>query len=90
MEAAGYVIVFGILLFLYWKTNAAKKTGLLFGLFLLLLMGVRIIVENFKEVQVNDRSDWILNTGQLLSIPFIIAGLYFVLNALNKNNTKHV
>ena len=90
MEAAGYAIVFGILLFLYWKTNAAKKTGLLFGLFLLLLMGVRIIVENFKEVQVNDRSDWILNTGQLLSIPFIIAGLYFVLNALNKNNTKHV
>lgn len=87
MEAAGYMLVFAILMYLYWKTNAAKKQGLLFGLFLLLLMGVRIIVENFKEVQVDERSDWVLNTGQLLSIPFIIIGLYFVINALRKKET---
>lgn len=84
MEAIGYVLVFGILLFLYWKTKAAQKQGLLFGLFLLLLMGVRIIVENFKEVQVDERSDWILNTGQWLSIPFIVAGLYFVITSFTK------
>lgn len=84
MEAAGYVLVFAILVYLYWKTNAAKKPGLLFGLFLLLLMGVRIIVENFKEVQVKERVDWDLNTGQWLSIPFIIIGLYFVINSFNK------
>lgn len=84
MEAMGYVLVFGILFFLYWKTKAAQKQGLLFGLFLLLLMGVRIIVENFKEVQVDERSDWILNTGQWLSIPFIVAGLYFVITSFKK------
>ena len=89
MEAAGYVIVFAILMYLYWKTNAAKKEGLLFGLFLLLLMGVRIIVENFKKVQVTERSDWVLNTGQWLSIPFIIIGLYFVINALRKKEPTH-
>jgi len=84
MEAVGYVVVFAILMYLYWKTKAAQKTGLLFGLFLLLLMGVRIIVENFKVVQVDERSEWVLNTGQWLSIPFILAGLYFVINALRK------
>ncbi len=84
MEAAGYVLVFAILMYLYWKTDAAKKPGFLFGLFLLLLMGVRFIVENFKEVQVVERGEWALNTGQLLSIPFIIAGLYFVINSFNK------
>lgn len=89
MEAAGYVLVFAILFYLYWKTNSSKKQGLLFGLFLLLLMGVRIIVENFKEVQVDERSEWVLNTGQLLSIPFIIIGLYFVINALRKKETTN-
>ena len=86
MEAFGYVFVFLILYFLYWKTNARKKTGFLFGLFLLLLMTVRIIVEQFKVEQVDGRDDWIytLNTGQVLSIPFILIGLYFVFRPYKK------
>ena len=84
MEATGYLLVFFILMFLYWKTEARKKPGLLLGAFLLLLMGVRIIVERFKEVQVEGREEWFLNTGQLLSIPFILIGLYLVYNALTK------
>ncbi len=90
MEAVGYFLVFVILMFLYWKTQARKKVGLLFGLFLLLLMGVRMIVENFKEVQVEDRNEWLLNTGQLLSIPFILIGLYFVFTSFKRNETSHV
>ena len=84
MEAVGYAIVFLIIFYLYWKTKASEKLGLLFGTFLLLLMGVRLIVENFKEVQVNERADWILNTGQLLSIPFILIGIYLVYTALTR------
>lgn len=86
MEAFGYVFVFIILYFLYWKTEARKKPGFLFGLFLLLLMTVRLIVENFKREQVEGREDWIfsLNTGQVLSIPFILIGLYFVVTAFTK------
>lgn len=86
MEAFGYVFVFLILFFLYWKTEARKKPGLLFGLFLLLLMTVRLVVENFKREQVSGREDWIfsLNTGQVLSIPFIIIGLYFVITSFTK------
>jgi prolipoprotein diacylglyceryl transferase len=79
-EAFGYVFVFLILFLLYWKTNKRQQEGFLFGLFLLLLMAVRVFVEQFKIAQVDGREDWILglNTGQVLSIPFILIGLYFM------------
>ena len=56
------------------------QEGYLFGLFLLLLMTVRVFVELFKIAQVDGREDWILglNTGQILSIPFILIGIYFM------------
>ena len=79
-EAFGYVFVFLSLWFLYWKTKKSEQTGFLFGLFLVLLMSVRLFVEQFKIAQVDGREDWImgLNTGQVLSIPFIVMGLYFM------------
>jgi prolipoprotein diacylglyceryl transferase len=88
MEAFGYVFVFLILFAIYWKTEVRKKPGFIFGSFLLLLMTVRIIVEQFKLPQVNSRSDWDLNTGQLLSIPFILIGLYFVITSLIKKEAQ--
>lgn len=82
-EAFCYVFVFAILYFLYWKTNASKKSGFLFGLFLVLLFTVRIIVESVKESQGGFESNLgnVLSTGQWLSIPFIVVGLFFVLRA---------
>ena len=79
-EAFGYIFVFLILFLLYWKTNKRQQEGFLFGLFLLLLMAVRVFAEQFKIAQVDGREDWILglNTGQVLSIPFILIGLYFM------------
>jgi phosphatidylglycerol:prolipoprotein diacylglycerol transferase len=82
-EAFGYIFVFAILFFLYWKTDASKKPGFLFGLFLILLFTVRIIVESVKESQGGFESNLgnILSTGQWLSIPFIVVGLFFVIKA---------
>ena len=79
-EAFGYIFVFLTLWFLYWKGKKSKQTGFLFGLFLVLLMTVRLFLERFKIEQVVGRDDWILglNTGQVLSIPFILIGLYFM------------
>jgi len=87
-EAFCYIFVFAILFFLYWKTDARKKSGYLFGLFLVLLFTVRIIVESVKESQGGFESDLgnILSTGQWLSIPFILVGLYFVITA--KQNSE--
>ncbi|NHN27507.1 prolipoprotein diacylglyceryl transferase [Flavobacterium jejuense] len=81
-EALGYVIVFAILFYMYWKTEARNKAGLLFGTFLLLLWTVRFFVEYVKESQGGFENYPIfssLSTGQWLSIPFIIAGLYYIL-----------
>jgi len=79
-EAFGYLFVFLIVYFIYWKTKKGMQEGYLFGLFLLLLMTVRVFVEQFKIAQVDGREDWILgfNTGQILSIPFILIGIYFM------------
>ena len=79
-EAFGYLFVFLIVYFIYWKTKKGTREGYLFGLFLLLLMTVRVFVEKFKIAQVDGREDWILgfNTGQILSIPFILIGVYFM------------
>ena len=79
-EAFGYLFVFLIVYFIYWKTKKGTQEGYLFGLFLLFLMTVRVFVEQFKIAQVDGREDWILgfNTGQILSIPFILIGVYFM------------
>ena len=83
-EAFGYVFVFAILFYMYWKTDARNKQGLIFGTFLVLLWTVRFIVEFVKESQGGFEKMEAFNalsTGQWLSIPFIIAGLFFIFRA---------
>lgn len=81
-EAFGYIFVFALLFFLYWKTNARLKQGYLFGMFLVTLFTVRIIVESVKESQGGfENVLGMLSTGQWLSIPFILAGLYLIFTA---------
>ena len=64
-----------------WVWMAACAV-VVFGLFLVLLFTVRFIVEFVKESQGGFESALgILSTGQWLSIPFIIVGLYFIVKA---------
>jgi phosphatidylglycerol:prolipoprotein diacylglycerol transferase len=77
-EAGSYIFVFLALWYFYWKTEKSEQPGFLFGLFLVLLWSVRFIVEYVKEAQNIERADWLLTTGQLLSIPLILIGLYFM------------
>lgn len=87
-EAAGYVIVFAIVYYMYWKTEARKKHGLIFGVFLVLLWTVRFIVEFVKQSQGGFEGDNpVLLTGQWLSIPFILAGLYLIFTSGNRKET---
>jgi phosphatidylglycerol---prolipoprotein diacylglyceryl transferase len=81
-EAICYVFVFLILFFLYWKTRTAEKHGLIFGYFLILLWSVRFVVEYVKESQGGiEETFGLLSTGQWLSIPFILVGLFYVFMA---------
>lgn len=87
-EAFGYVIVFAIIYYMYWKTDARKKHGLIFGVFLVLLWAVRFIVEFVKQSQGGFEGDNpLLLTGQWLSIPFILAGFYLIFTAKNRTET---
>jgi phosphatidylglycerol---prolipoprotein diacylglyceryl transferase len=81
-EAICYVFVFAILFFLYWRTNIRERQGMLFGLFLVLLWSVRFVVEFVKESQGGfEEALGLFSTGQWLSIPFILVGLYFMILA---------
>ena len=78
-ESFCYIFVFLILLYFYSSTIKRQQTGFLFGLFLILLWTVRFFVEFVKEPQGDEYINWFgLNTGQWLSIPFILIGLYFM------------
>ena len=88
-ESFSYIFVFLILWYFYSKTNKKDQTGFLFGLFLILLWTVRFFVEFVKEPQGDEYINWFnLNTGQWLSIPFIIIGLYFMFIYIPKHEAK--
>lgn len=87
-ESVSYIFVFILLYFLYWKTNARFKQGYLFGLFLILLWTIRFVVEFVKESQGGiEKNLGYLSTGQWLSIPFVLLGIYFMWKSkLSKEN----
>lgn len=76
-EALCYVATFFFLLWQYRRT-AAQPMGRIFGWFLICIFGSRFFVEFLKEPQVMFEQTMALNMGQLLSIPFVIIGLWLV------------
>ncbi len=80
-EALGYLLIFIILFKIYTIRKFALSQGLIFGLFLMLLFGFRFAIEFAKENQVSGEQGQALNIGQMLSIPLVLIGLYFVLTA---------
>ncbi len=86
-ESLSYLASFFVLYWVYWKTSKRQQPGFVFGLFLILIFGFRIIWEYFKESQGGIESSFanIMSTGQLLSVPFVLIGLYFVLRKAPTN-----
>lgn len=92
-EALAYFLIFVILMFLYWRTNAGKLRGFIMGVFMVLCFTARFFIEFIKENQtdlfteeVNNQivnSDG-LNMGQYLSLPFIAVGLFFMLRKIKE------
>ncbi|WP_026315594.1 prolipoprotein diacylglyceryl transferase [Riemerella columbina] len=83
-EAFGYFCLFVLLWYLYRTTKKKYQQGWLFGLFFLILWAIRFTVEFWKEPQGDEFIHFAgLNTGQILSIPFMISGA--VIMYLSKN-----
>lgn len=77
-ESIAYFLIFLVLLRLFWKTNLKQKQGFIFGVFLIVLWGARFLIEFVKIGQAARDEGMILNTGQWLSVPFIIAGFVII------------
>ena len=87
-EAFSYLALFFVLWYLYWKTDKKKQIGFLFGLFTTVLWSLRFVIEFVKEPQVQQRGEeWFfspLNTGQVLSVPLVLLGLWLMFRKTKK------
>ncbi|MFN5415889.1 MAG: prolipoprotein diacylglyceryl transferase [Flavobacteriia bacterium] len=89
-EAAFYLATFLLLMFLYWKKKAYLKEGMLFGVFMIILWTGRFLVEFVKEGQTDRDFEGALNTGQLLSIPLALAGVFILIRSLRVKNHEEI
>lgn len=81
-ESISYAIIFIVLLMIYKKSNNTPKAGLLFGVFLTMVFTARLLLEGLKSKQAAFEPAMALSMGQWLSIPFLIAGIFFMVRAL--------
>lgn len=78
-EALSYMLIFSILLIFYRKRHMKVRDGYIFGVFMILLFSARFFVEFVKNDQVAFEAGMQFNMGQLLSLPFILAGVLMIL-----------
>lgn len=84
-EALCYLITFGILCWLYYaKDIARRRPGILFGIGLLGIFLTRFFIEFIKTEQEAFEQGWVLDMGQWLSIPFIVLGIYMIYRGLSE------
>ncbi|MCX6351735.1 MAG: prolipoprotein diacylglyceryl transferase [Bacteroidetes bacterium] len=83
-EGLCYLTMFFILFFYYKKRTLKLAPGRVFGMFLIMLFSIRFLVEFVKEDQVAFEQSLPLNMGQMLSIPFILAGIIILVWSYRK------
>lgn len=95
-EALSYIIIFAVVILCYRalyakhpeKKAPGQRYGVIFGLAICLIFLARFIIEFCKEVQepfeIGMRGAIGIDMGQLLSLPFIAAGIYFIVRGLKK------
>ena len=89
-ESLSYLILGRGLLWTYRKRLDKMYRGAFFGIFLIGCFGMRFLIEFIKEPQVGFEENMVLNMGQLLSIPFIIAGIALIAYAQVKKTPARI
>ena len=82
------IVGFIVTWLMYWKGQAYKREGLLLGVFLEIIFFTRFMLEFIKNDQELFEADHLLNMGQLLSLPFIIWGIYLIIRAYRRPIAK--
>ena len=83
-EAISYFIIFTIMMILYKNMRDRLKNGFFFGLATVLCCTARFIIEFVKVNQVGFEDGMTFNMGQLLSLPYLVVGIGFIIYGLNK------
>ena len=83
-EAISYFIIFTIMMILYKKMRDKLKNGFFFGLATVLCVTARFLIEFVKENQVGFEDGMKFNMGQLLSLPYLVVGIGFIIYGLTK------
>lgn len=84
-EAICYLLTFVIILTLYYRKDLGRRRpGMLFGIAMIGIFLTRFFLEFLKERQVDFEAGMALDMGQLLSIPFIILGVYMIFRAMRR------
>lgn len=74
-EALSYLVLGLVMVSVYAKRLDRTYRGFFFGIFLVGCFGMRFLIEFIKEPQVGFEQGMAINMGQILSIPFILAGI---------------
>ena len=80
-EAIAYALLFFIMWALHKKMPEKISTGWYFGFCLTYIFTFRFLIEYTKEIQEAFEATLPLDMGQILSIPFIIIGVYCMIRA---------
>ncbi len=80
-EAIAYAVLFFIMWTLHKRMPEKIGTGWYFGFCLTYIFTFRFFIEYTKEIQVAFEASLPIDMGQILSIPFIILGVYCMLRA---------
>jgi prolipoprotein diacylglyceryl transferase len=78
-EAFSYFLIFIASFIFYRKRHMRVRDGFMFGAFMIALFTARFLVEFVKNDQVAFEAGMSFNMGQLLSLPFILAGIVILL-----------
>ena len=77
-EALSYLLIFVLSFTFYRKRHMEVRDGFMFGTFMIALFGARFLIEFVKNDQVAFEAGMSFNMGQLLSLPFIFAGIAII------------
>ncbi len=87
-EAFAYLTIFVLLVVIYRKVTPAFATKILPGVFLVTLFTARFFIEYAKTRQAAYVTDLPFSTGQMLSVPFILVGIIWIIWAFKTKEAK--
>ena len=84
-EALSYLAIFGFMMLIYKNKWLKLQSGAYFGTALTLIFSARFFIEFLKEIQEDFEESLSLDMGQILSIPFILAGIFFIVYGIYRD-----